>query len=224
MARKALLLCGILSSLLYAGTDLLGAMRYEGYSTTSQTISELAAIGSPVKPLVDPLFVAYDGLLIAFGLGIWRSAGRKRALRFTAGLLVAVGVIGFAWPFASMHQREVLATGGGTLTDTLHITLANVTVLLILLAMGFGAVAFGKQFRLFSIGTILMLLVVGVLVGLDAPRLAANLPTPWLGVTERINVYGYLLWVLVLAIALLRSEDTDLHGSTGELHVGRKHS
>jgi hypothetical protein len=184
-------------------------MRYEGYSTTSQTISELAAIGSPVKPLVDPLFLAYDVLLIAFGLGIWEAAGRKRVLRFTAGLLVAVGVIGFAWPFAAMHRREVLAAGGGTLTDASHIILANVTVLLILLAMGFGAAAFGKRFRFYSIGTLVILLGVGVLVGLDGPRLAANLPTPWLGLTERINVYGYLLWVAVLATALLRIEDTE---------------
>ena len=36
---KVLLVSGILSSLLYVGTDLLGAMRYEGYSYTSQTIS-----------------------------------------------------------------------------------------------------------------------------------------------------------------------------------------
>jgi hypothetical protein len=184
-------------------------MRYEGYSTTSQTISELAAVGSPVKPLVDPLFVAYDVLLIAFGLGVWGAAGRKRALRLIAGLLIAIGVIGFAWPFAPMHPREVLAMGGGTLTDTMHIVLANVTVLFILVAIGFGTAAFGKQFRLYSIGTILILLAVGVLVGLDGPRLVANLPTPWLGVMERINVYGYLLWVMVLAIALLRIEDTD---------------
>jgi hypothetical protein len=209
MVRKALLLCGILSSLFYVGTDVLGAMRYEGYSTTSQTISELAAVGSPVKPLVDPLFVAYDVLLIAFGLGVWGAAGRKRALRLIAGLLIAIGVIGFAWPFAPMHPREVLAMGGGTLTDTMHIVLANVTVLFILVVIGFGTAAFGKQFRLYSIGTILILLAVGVLVGLDGPRLVANLPTPWLGVMERINVYGYLLWVMVLAIALLRIEDTD---------------
>jgi hypothetical protein len=23
---------------------------------------------------------------------------------------------------------------------------------------------------------------------------AANLPTPWLGVTERVKIYGYMLW------------------------------
>jgi hypothetical protein len=47
MARKVLLVCGILSSLLYVATDILGAMRFEGYSYTSQSISELMAVGAP---------------------------------------------------------------------------------------------------------------------------------------------------------------------------------
>jgi len=36
--------------------------------------------------------------------------------------------------------------------------------------------------------------------------MAANLPTPWLGVTERISIFGYMLWIAVLAIVLLRTQ------------------
>jgi hypothetical protein len=46
MARQLLLACGILSSLLYVATDILGGLRYEGYSFTSQAVSELMAIGA----------------------------------------------------------------------------------------------------------------------------------------------------------------------------------
>src|SRR6476660_3210388 len=87
----------------------------------------------------------------------------------------------------------------------MHIALAMVTVLLMLLAIGIGAAAFGKRFRLYSIATIVILVACGVLTGLDAPRIAANLPTPWVGVWERINIGAYLLWVAVLAITLGRS-------------------
>ena len=38
-----------------------------------------------------------------------------------------------------MHQRAVLAAGGGTMTDTLHIVWAVVTSLLFMVALGFGA-------------------------------------------------------------------------------------
>ena len=36
-------------------------------------------------------------------------------------------------------------------------------------------------------------------------RVAAMKPTPWLGVVERVMIYGYLLWVAVFAIALTRT-------------------
>ena len=45
-----------------------------------------------------------------------------------------------------MYQRAVLAAGGGTLTDTMHVVWALVTVLLMTTAMGFGAAAFAKRF------------------------------------------------------------------------------
>lgn len=47
----------------------------------------------------------------------------------------------------------------------------------------------------------------GVLTGFDGPRIAANLPTPLVGVWERVNIGVFLLWVMVLAIALLRVRD-----------------
>lgn len=53
-------------------------------------------------------------------------------------------LLAFAWPFAAMHQREVLAAGGGTLSDTLHKVLGVVTVFLFLVTVGFGAAAFGR--------------------------------------------------------------------------------
>lgn len=151
-----------------------------------------------------PLLFAYDGLVIAFGLGVWGSSGRKRPLSVVAGLLVGYGVTGLVGPFAPMHHRGV----GGTLTDTMHVVVTMVLVLFIVLIIGFGAAAFGKRFRLFSIGTILALVAFGALAGFDGSRLAANLPTPWLGVKERINIGGFLLWVVVLAITLLRFRDT----------------
>ena len=56
-----------------------------------------------------------------------------------------------------MHLRETLAAGGGTVSDTMHLVLASVTVLLMLLAIAFGAAAFGRPFRLYSIVTLVIL-------------------------------------------------------------------
>jgi hypothetical protein len=206
MARKPLLVCGILSSLLYVAMNVFIPMQWEGYSSASQTISELSAIGAPTRRLWVPLGTVYTLLVAAFGWGVLASSRRNRPLRVAGGLLVVYGVIGLAWP--PMHLREVLAAGGGTLTDTMHIAFAMVTVLIMLLAIGFGAAAFGKRFRLYSIATMVILFAFGAFTIPDAPNIQANLPTPWVGVWERINIGVFLLWVVVLAIILLRARDT----------------
>lgn len=202
MMRKVLLVCGILASLLYVGTDVLAAMLWKGYSYTGQTVSETFAIGAPTRPLIIVRGLVYSVLLIACGLGVSRSANGKRALRVAGRLLAGLGVVDLAGPFTPMHLRGAERT----LTDTMHIVLASADVLLILLIMGFAANAFGKRFRLYSITTILVVVVFGTLAGLDGPRIAANLPTPWVGVTERISIFGFMLWVVVLAVCLLRSK------------------
>ena len=103
-----------------------------------------------------------------------------------------------------------------TFTDTMHIILASMGVIFSIVALVFGAMAFGKRFRLYSIGTLLVLAVFGTLSGLDGPRLAADLPTPWMGVWERINIYATMLWIMVLAIALLRGQSDSLRLEDGE--------
>jgi hypothetical protein len=201
--RKALLVCGVASSLLYA--LMIWGMRYEGYSPISQVPSELTAIGAPTQALWARLGWIYTLLITAFGIGVWKSAGRSCAVRSVGGLLLAQAALGLLWPFAPMHQREVLAAGGGTSSDTLHQVLAAVTVFLMFLAIGFGATAFGRRFRVYSIVTIVVLLLFGGLTFLEAPRLQMNLPTPWIGLWERINISVFLLWVVVLAAVLLRA-------------------
>ena len=214
MLRQALLVCGILSSLLYVAMLLLVAKQWEGYSSAAQTISELSAIGAPTQSLWVLPAAMYTALVTAFGWGVWKSAGRTRALRIVGASIVVYGALGLVWPFAPMHLRETLAAGGGTLSDTMHLALAGVTVLLMLLAIGFGAVAFGTRFRLYSVATLVILAAFGALTFADAPRVAANQATPWIGVWERINVGVFLLWVVVLAAALLPAQRTT--GWTGK--------
>jgi Protein of unknown function (DUF998) len=191
---RRLLTCGILSSLLYIAMNVYFPMQWHGYSSVSQTVSELSAIGAPTRPLWVLFGIVYALLLTAFGYGVWQLARGNRPLRIVGRLLIADGILSLVWP--PMHQRAVLAAGGGTLTDTLHIVWAVVTVLLMLLAIGFGASALGRRFRLYSIATMVILLAFGVLTGLDGPDISANLPTPLVGVWERINIGAFMIWVV----------------------------
>jgi hypothetical membrane protein len=199
---KVLLICGILASLIYVATDIVAGMLWEGYSFTSQAISELSAIGAPTRPFVVTLGIIYDVLLIAFGLCVWViAAGQRRALRLIGGLLVGIGAIGFVWTQFPMHLRGAEMT----FTDMMHWTIAGVVVLLILLMIALGVIAYRMWFRLYSIGTLVTLLVVGMWsIFVGGAQIAAQQSTPFFGVMERITVYGYLAWVAVLAIVLLR--------------------
>ena len=209
--RQVLLACGIFSSLLYLATDILGGLRYEGYSFTSQAISELMAVGAQSEDFVDPLFITYGMLALAFGVGVFReAAGRTRALQITGALLIAYSAAGFTGPtLFEMHPRGASPPAG----DTPHIVLTGVLVVLTLVAIGVGAFALGKRFRHYSLATLGIMITLGALSGPYGARLAAGQPTPGFGIIERILVYSSLLWMAVLAVALLRRPSHRPRGS-----------
>jgi hypothetical protein len=98
-----------------------------------------------------------------------------------------------------MHPR-----GTAGVNDLPHIVLTGVLVLLWLLAVGFGAFTLGTRFRLYSLATLLTVIVTGALMAPGGARLGAGQPTPGFGMLERFNIYISLAWVVVLAVALLR--------------------
>jgi hypothetical protein len=105
-------------------------------------------------------------------------------------------------PFASMHVREA----DETLSDTLHLVGGAIAAPLLLVIIGFGAGALGTRYRLYSVATVLVMVGFGAWAGMDGPELADDLATPWLGVTERISVYAYQLWLVAFSVALLRRQ------------------
>lgn len=203
--QKLLLICGIASSLFYVFMNVLGTIFYKGYDAASQTVSELSAIGAPTRPLWISLAAIYSLLSIGFALGVWRFAIGHRTLQTIGILLLANGVIGLFWP--PMHQRQVLANGGKTITDTLHIVFTIATTFFMMLVIILGAVAFKKWFRIYSVATLMILIVFGALTAKDSSGIEQNLPTPLIGIWERINIGIYLLWIIVLAIVLLSREN-----------------
>ena len=210
---KALIICAIMSSMLYVSTDVIAATTlYPGYSYTSQQVSELSAIGAPTRSLWVAMSSIWSPLVIGFGIGVCLLAGQKRSLRVTGILLAIWGIVGFVWLFFPMHSRGTEALAA----DLVHIVFAAAQVILMVLFIAFGAVALRWGFRLYSIVTIVALLVFGALVSMQAPAIAAGRPTPWAGVIERVSVYSPILWVLVFAVVLLRAGVTNSQISLGK--------
>lgn len=204
MTHTRLLACGLVASLLYVAITILVPFGWPAYSSFSDTISELSAVGAPTRSIWVPLGTVYTLLVAAFGLGVWQTAGRSRAQHVIGGMLIVNGLVGLGWP--PMHQRDVLAAGGGTLTDTLHLVWAGITMVLMVGGMLASFPLFGRPFRIYTVVTLVLLIVFGALTSRGAPAVAADLPTPWLGVWERINVLGYMAWQGVLSVLLHHRE------------------
>jgi hypothetical protein len=203
MARKALLLCGVLSSLLYVATDLVASWLYEGYSYTDQNFSELLATGAPTRTFMLLASLAYNLLVATFAVGVWTSPRPKRLARITGVMIVGYAVLSMITPtFFQMDMRGAQVTARGSL----HPPMTAVMSLFILLSMGFAAFLAGRWFRFYSFATIVVLVTFGVLTTLQVPQLEAGESTPWMGLTERVNIYATMLWFAVLAIVLLRPE------------------
>jgi hypothetical protein len=199
--RKILLACGPLSALVYISWHELAALRWEGYSRISNAISELHFTGTPSKSLLDPWQGWVDSALVAaFGVGIWLSAQGSRSLRVIGALMVLPAAMIPLW----------MIFGEASLAA--HLALIGVGIISWLVAMGFGAAALGKRFRIYSLVSLAVVVGFFALGFSYVPEANAGQSTPFLGLFERIGFSAYFLWQLVLAAALWRRptiEDRD---------------
>jgi hypothetical protein len=142
------LICGILSSFWYAAINVLVPMLWPAYSSVNQTVSELSAIGAPTRSVWIIVALPYVLLFAAFGWGVLQASKQNRKLLIDGWLIIFYCIFNVYWP--PMHLREVLAAGGGTLSDTLHLVWASITTILFMLIMGFAAFALDKKFRIYT--------------------------------------------------------------------------
>jgi len=198
--QKGLFVCGILSSLWYIAINVYVPSQYDGYSNASLTVSELSAIGAPTRLLWVLIVLLYPLLFASFGWGIIKVAKKNFPLRILGSLIIAYCLFNLYWP--PMHMRGTAPT----LTDTMHIVYASITVLLMMLMMGFGAAAFGKRFRIFTIVSMIVLVLFGALTGMESPNIPVNGPTPMIGIWERINIGVFMIWIMALAVVLLKKD------------------
>ena len=215
-ARKVLLGGGVASSALYVATDILGSLRYPGYRFLDQEFSELTAAGSPVRPFMLAANVApYTLLLAAFLAGLWASAGpQQRAARLAVALLAGYHAFGLVGGVLTPMVSRGMASAP---RNDLHGPLTLVSSILFLAAVGVAATLLGRRFRYYSYGTIVTALAFGIVTGLQIPQLAANEPTPWMGLTERVDIYTMMLWVVALAVGLWRAQEAVALGEPAKL-------
>jgi hypothetical protein len=217
---KALLYAGIVAAGLYVLGDVLSALIYNSsrtYSVKDQWISELTALGSPVRPLMVAVITVHDLLVAAFAVGIWRAAGQNASLRRVGLVLLASAAVGIViHPFFPMSSRWLESS----FTDTAHGVLSMVWSLIVFVAVGLAAVAYRGSFRVYSIATLVVLAGFGSASGIAIQGLEQN-DTPWAGAFERINAYALMAWFAVLAATVMRRSVLDATYATSTDDVAR---
>lgn len=196
----ALLYAGIVASLWYAAVNVIVPLHDASYDWQSQTVSELSAIDAPTRDLWVWLCAPYGFLMGAFGWGVLRMRGST--LAWAGWILIASAVVGAFWP--PMHQREVLAAGGGTATDILHIAFTMFWGMASFAVMILASIEDKRAtFRAFTAAMAAATIFFGILTGIQSPDMQKNLPTPTLGAYERIGIAAYMFWVIAFAATLL---------------------
>jgi len=198
--------CGALYALSYViANDIIAASRFRGYNRIDQAVSELSAKGATSRPFLVAMVPIWTVLMIAFGVGVAMSANAKRALRVTGGVLIAHGILAITWLWFPMTSRPDMIRTGTASNDTGHLVLTTLTIVFIIAEIGLAALAFGTRFRVYSAVTVVTVLVFGALVGPLAAGIPNGKPTPWMGLYERVSIGGWLLWMTVLAVVLVRT-------------------
>lgn len=201
---RALLVCGIAYGVVYVlANDVVAVAMFEGYSRLNQAISELSGTGAPSKQFLRAMLPVFTALLVGFGVGVWRSADGRRALRICGALFLAGGVVGITWLWFPMTTREAMGTGPMAANDVGHLVLSGLTILLLLLQMGFGAAALGTWFRVFTVVAALTLLGFGALTSVRASSVSTG-DTPLMGLYERVSFGAWLVWMSAFALVLMR--------------------
>jgi hypothetical protein len=199
--QKILLFCGILSSVVFVFTDIFASMQWDSYSYSSQNTGELFATGAPTRKLVISLLSFYNVLVCLFGFGV-STIATQRALRISALCLIGYAIASEArLLFFPMHSHD----GERAISNNINILFTGLVVLFTLLAIGYGSTAFGKRFRSYSIGTIIVLILLAIATSINNTRIEEGLSTPGLGILERIYFFGALLWISVFSIRLLQA-------------------
>lgn len=196
MKRKWWMGCGVMAAILAVGVDLVTGIMTPGYSFYSQTISELSAVHAPYRTLWQIVTFIQNPMLIVFGGGIVNLAsGQKRIRMMWLGKLIMVwGSLGFLWLLTPMNVRGEI----GSTTDTMHLIMTGITVLLIIVLMIVGARVGDRRFYWYTWGSLALMMVAGILTGRQTEAVALNMPTPGMGITERISAYAPMIWLIVL--------------------------
>ena len=196
--KNILLLCGVISPLIYIGMTILGGALTPGYSHIKDTVSELMSPGAPNKSLMDTLMALSSVFMTLFGIGVFqfvKASGQSSRLAIASAVLLIV--LGILQVVVVLFFPQDPMDAELTFPGKMHIGLVGIQALmsiLIPLFLGLWMHKTGKMpgFGIYSIISAALTVAMGIAI--------FPLGKSIMGLTERITVLIYDLWLIIIAV------------------------
>lgn len=202
--KKIYPIFGIIGPVVYILAVFIGGALRHDYSALYNSISELSMTNAPNKLLLDVLFGIYNLFMIIFGLGAYLDT-KINSKKYNAAtiMLIVIGILGLMVLVFTQDPRGAPET----LNGILHIVLSGITAALtiisvILVGLSFKSFINMKLFSWYSYITGTLIFIFG---GAGAASIANNSPIG--GLFERITIFLFMIWVIILSYILLKEYD-----------------
>lgn len=194
MKKELLLFGGIIAPFLYLIHDIIGSIITPNYSPFINTISDLTKSDSTF--LLGSILLLISALFgISFGIGLILNKYKLPG--------IFLSIIGFFNIFtATIFPQDPIGTPF-TFPGIMHLVLVGISAILVfptLLMIGYKI----KQLKKFTLISVVIMFFSGILTGVVISN-GINL----LGLVERISIYTFQSWSVVVAIFLISISKTN---------------
>ena len=197
-----LVACGIAAPVLYGVAVIIGGIITPGYSHLAHDISGLIASYAPGKGVLDPIFVAYNILLMAFGVGLLSRFAEQAKGVGVAGAAIIIVIGAFGLVLTILFPRDPIGAEQ-TFAGIMHIVFAGLMSIGTMTAVPLVALHLRKiglrGYAVYSFITLAVVLVSGIWA-----VSAAATDSGVLGLAERITIGAFVLWVYVIALKMYK--------------------
>lgn len=203
MDKRLLLFGGIFGPITFLLNDIIGGFVTPNYSYIENTISDLTKAGTQDTYLLGSILLLISALMgIAFGIGIISHYQYKHSkLVFLGGLFLII--IGVSTSLTGTIFPQDPIGGESTFPGTMHLILVGISLILsfptlLMIGIGLNREKQWKSFRLYTFISVVIMIIFG---GLSVIVIMNEIAL--MGLVERISVYVFQIWSVVLAYKLI---------------------
>lgn len=195
MHQRLSAVCGLIAPLLFCATIVAFTWLHPGYSHATQAISELGMPGAPYALAWNGIaFVMVGMLATAFALGLARVLGQTPTAKWVSGLMIASGLGNLGWGLFPAEPGFAASMATALHFAMVMLNFFSFLVAVCLFGWKFRSHPYWRPWACFSWG-IAVIAVSSFLIPPSVP----------VGISQRIGIGAYFLWLFVLALGVWRA-------------------